>query len=63
MPAITDITDSEASFLEIMRENEIDFEMIISRKNGHWIMTMNCPPLKLMQAWERARRSQRLGMT
>ncbi len=43
MPTIADISDAEASFLEAMRENETDFEMMISRKNGQWFVTMKLP--------------------
>jgi hypothetical protein len=46
MPAIDDIDDSEASFLELMRENQTDFQMIISRSNGHWIVTMKVPSIE-----------------
>ena len=42
MPAIAHLDDSEAEFLEIMRENE-DFSLTISCKNGHWIMAMEVP--------------------
>ena len=64
MPTISDINDSEASFLELMRENDIDLEMIISRTNGHWLVAMTVPSIEskagfgegatFSEAWEEA---------
>jgi hypothetical protein len=43
VPAILEIDDSEAAFLEAMRENEDDLTLTISRSNGHWIVAMVTP--------------------
>ena len=43
MPAITDLDDSEASFLEAMRDNDTDFTLTVSRQGGHWIIAMRVP--------------------
>jgi hypothetical protein len=40
VPAISDIDDSEASFLEAMRESDDDLTLTISRRNDHWIVAM-----------------------
>ena len=46
MPTIADISDAEASFLEAIREIGADFEMIITRKNGQWFVTMKLPSIE-----------------
>jgi hypothetical protein len=43
VPAISAIDDSEASFLEAMRENGDDLTLTISHQNGHWIVAMVLP--------------------
>ena len=42
MSAYIDVTDAEASFLEVMREGE-DFTLTVSCKDGHWILAMEVP--------------------
>ena len=42
MSALIDVTDAEASFLEMMREGE-DFTLTISCRDGHWILAMESP--------------------
>jgi hypothetical protein len=58
MSAFIDVTDAEASFLEMMREGE-DFTLTISCKAGHWILAMESPGIGGPPA--RARPSRRLG--
>ena len=42
MSALIDVTDAEASFLEMMREGA-DFTLTISCKDGHWLLAMESP--------------------
>jgi hypothetical protein len=46
MPAIEDIEDSEAEFLDIMRENSDDPEIVVHRKGGHWFIAMKVDSIR-----------------